>query len=499
MAGYLLTLHDLFKEHKMNKLKFYCEKEVPLEFHRVKVVQKLNLLPLEERMAALRKAGYNSYRMQSEDVYLDMLTDSGTNAMSDRQLGAMMWADDAYAGCSSFTALESAVRDIIGKKYVIPSHQGRAAEHTIAAALVTKGDIIPMNYHFGTSITQIELAGGQWVELVNREKALKTDSDEPFKGNVDTDVLENVIRKFGTDKIHYLRMEASTNLLGGQPFSVANLREVRRITKAHGIRIILDATLLAENAYLVTQREEEFKNKTLRETFRTFCDLADIVYFSARKLGFAKGAVIATDSLEEKYKMDDVVATYEGFVNYGGMSTKEIEAIAVGLYEAMDEEYTSQSPDFIRYFVEKAVSYNIPMVTPSGVLGAQIDATRFCDHLTYRQLPATSLCVAIYIAGGIRVMDGGTGGEAYSDADSDKKADMELVRIAFPRRVFTLSQTIFALDRIKWVYDHKHLIGGMTFDDQPMLRRSFRTPLKPVGDWVEKLAEQFKKDFGESR
>jgi len=483
----------------MNKIQFYTEKEVPLEFHRVKVVQKLTLLPLEERLDTLKKAGYNSYRMQSADVYLDMLTDSGTNAMSDRQLGAMMWADDAYAGCSSFSTLEDAVHDIIGKKYVIPSHQGRAAEHTIMTALVKEGDIIPMNYHFGTSITQIELAGGKWVELINPEKSFKTDSDDPFKGNVDIEILEAVINKYGSDRIPYLRMEASTNLLGGQPFSIANLREVRRITKASGIRIILDATLLAENAYLVTQREDEFRDKTLRETFRTFCDLADIVYFSARKLGFAKGGVIATDSLEEKYRMDDVVATYEGFVNYGGMSTKEIEAIAVGLYEAMDEEYTSQSPDFIRYFVENAVAYGIPMVTPSGVLGAQIDAVRFCDHLSYQQLPATSLCAAIYLAGGIRVMDGGTGGEAYMDFESHRKADMELVRIAFPRRVFTLSQTIFALDRIKWVYDHRHLIGGMTFDDQPMLKRSFRTPLKPVGDWVEKLAEQFRKDFGESR
>ncbi|MBQ0007068.1 MAG: tryptophanase, partial [Alistipes sp.] len=368
----------------MNNVKFYTEQEVPLEFHRVKVVQKLNLLPLEARMNVLKEAGYNSYRMQSSDVYLDMLTDSGTNAMSDRQLGAMMWADDAYAGCTSFTHLEDAVHEIIGKKYVIPSHQGRAAEHTLMTALIKKGDVIPMNYHFGTSITQIQLAGGQFVELVNPEKAFKSDSDDPFKGNVDIPLLEKVIREYGAEKIPYIRMEASTNLIGGQPFSIANLREVHRITREHGIRIILDATLCAENAYLVMQREEEFRHKSLRETFRAFCDLADIVYFSARKLGFAKGAVIATDSLEEKYKMDDVVATYEGFINYGGMSTKEIEAIAVGLYEAMDVEYTSQSPDFIKYFVDKAVAYGIPMVTPPGVLGAQIDAQRFCEHLSYK-------------------------------------------------------------------------------------------------------------------
>ncbi len=483
----------------MSKVKFYKEKEVPLEFHRVKIVQKLTLLPVEERLHALREAGFNSYRMQQKDVYLDMLTDSGTNAMSDRQLGAMMWADDAYAGSTSFLTLEKAVQDIIGKKYVVPAHQGRAAEHTVMTALVKEGDVIPMNYHFGTTITQIGLAGGRFVELINKETAFKSDSENPFKGNADINLLESAIAEYGVSRIPYIRMEASTNLIGGQPFSVANLREVRRTADKYGIRIMLDATLLAENAYLVTRREEEFRNKSLKETVRTICDLADLVYFSARKFGFAKGGVIATDSLEEKYKMDQVTATYEGFINYGGMSTKEIEAIATGLYEAMDEEYTCQSPDFISYFVKEASEYGVPMVTPAGVLGAQIDAAKFCDHLTFRDLPAAAVCAALYIAGGIRTMDGGTGGEAFPDSESDRKADMELVRIAFPRRVFTLSQTIFCLDRLKWLFDHRHMIGALAFDDLPMLQRSFRSPLKPVGDWPEKLAEQFRKDFGESR
>jgi len=478
-------------------VRFYKEPAVPLEFHRVKIVQKLNLLSLEQRMEVLKNAGYNSYRMQTADIYLDMLTDSGTNAMSDVQLGAMMIADDTYAGCTSFTRLEKAVHDIIGKKYVIPSHQGRAAEHTMFSALLHEGDVVPMNYHFGSSVRQVKLAGGTHVEVLNKETAFRTDSDCPFKGNVDIPTLEKAIATYGAEHIPFIRMEASTNLIGGQPFSVANLRQVREVAQRHGIRIILDATLLAENAYVVTQREEEFRHKTLKETLRAFCDLADIVYFSARKLGFGKGAVIATDSLEEKNKMDEVVAVYEGFINYGGMSTKEIEAIAVGLYEAVDEEYTSQSVEYIRYFVEQAVRRGIPMVTPPGILGAHIDASRFCPHLTFSDLPTASICAGLYLAGGIRVMDGGTGGEAFSDPT--QRADMELVRIAFPRRVFTLSQTIFCLDRLEWLYDNRHLLGAMTFDDQPLLNRSFYSPLKPVGDWVEKLAAQFKKDFGESR
>ena len=478
-------------------VRFYKEPAVPLEFHRVKMVQKLNLLPLGQRLEVLRRAGYNSYRMQAADVFLDMLTDSGTNAMSDRQFAAMMNADDAYAGCTSFTRLETAVQDVIGKRYVIPSHQGRAAEHTLFTALLKPGDIVLMNYHFGSSVRQVGLAGGSHIEVLNRETAFQTASDCPFKGNVDLELLEETIRRHGAEHIPFIRMEASTNLIGGQPFSLANLREVRRMADRYGIRIILDATLLAENAYVVTRREEEWRGKSLRETLRAFCDLADIVYFSARKLGFGKGAVIATDSEEDKHKMDEVVAVYEGFINYGGMSTKEIEAIAVGLYEAVDEEYTSQSVEFIRYFVEEAVKRGIPMVTPPGILGAHIDASKFCDHLNYSDLPATGICVGLYLAGGIRVMDGGTGAEAFTDPTL--KADMELVRIAFPRRVFTLSQTMFCLDRLEWLYDHRRLIGAMTFDDQPLMNRSFFSPLKPVGDWVERLAEQFRADFGESR
>ena len=227
------------------------------------------------------------------------------------------------------------------------------------------------------------------------------------------------------------------------------------------------------------------------------CSLADIVYFSARKLSCTRGAVIATDNYQDKLKMDQVVAVFEGYVTYGGMSMKEIEAMAQGLYEATDEEYICQNPEFIRYFVNEAVRMGIPMVTPPGVLGAQIDAKKFCDHIPVRDLPASSLAAAIYLCSGVRTMDGGTYQDVSED-DPDFVADMELVRMAFPRKVLTLSQTMYALDRLKWLYDNRKLIGAIRCHDIPGMQRCFRTPMEPVGDWPERLIAKFKQDFPDS-
>ena len=452
----------------MPKVKFYTGIDIPLEFHRARIVQKVRLLPIDERLEALKKGGYNTYRMDSADVYLDMLTDSGTNAMSDLQLAAMMRADDAYAGSESFKRLEKAVFDVLGKRYVVPAHQGRAAENVIMRAFLKPGDIIPMNYHFGSTVNHIKLNGGRPVDLVNPEVAFSSASDNQFKGNIDIARLEDCIAQYGAEHIPFIRMEASTNLIGGQPFSMANLMEVRKVADRHGIKVLLDACLLGEN-----------------------------VYFSARKLSCTRGAVIATDNYQDKLKMDQVVAVFEGYVTYGGMSMKEIEAMAQGLYEATDEEYICQNPEFIRYFVNEAVRMGIPMVTPPGVLGAQIDAKKFCDHLPVKDLPASSLAAAIYLCSGVRTMDGGTYADVSED-DPDFIADMELVRMAFPRKVLTLSQTMYALDRLKWLYDNRKLIGAIRCHDIPGMQRCFRTPMEPVGDWPQRLMARFKEDFGDS-
>lgn len=480
----------------MSKVKFYNGSNIPLEFHRARIVQKVNLLPIEERYEALVKGGFNSYRLDSKSVFLDMLTDSGTNAMSDLQLSAMMKADDAYAGSETFARLERAVEEVLGKRYTIPAHQGRAAENVIMRALIKPGDIVPMNYHFGSTVNHIKLNGGKEVELLNKDSFI-SNSDELFKGNVDLTLLEKCIEEYGRERIPFIRMEASTNLIGGQPFSMANYKEVRKIADKNGLKILLDATLLGENAYLITRREEAYKGASLASVIRTMCDLADIVYFSARKFTCSRGAVICTDDFQAKLLMDQVVAVFEGYVTYGGMSMKEIEAIIQGLYEATDEDYISQSPSFIKYFVDEAVKLGIPMVTPAGVLGAHVDAKLFCDHLRLQDYPSCALAAAYYLCSGVRAMDGGTA----SEGDPNNPlvfADMELMRIAFPRKVFTLSQTMYALDRLKWLYDNRKLIGPMTFDDIPGMQRCFRTPMKPIGDWPARLIAKFKEDFGDS-
>lgn len=480
----------------MSKVKFYSGIDIPLEFHRTRIVQKVRLLPIEKRYEALKKAGFNSYRMNSEDVFLDMLTDSGTNAMSDIQLASMMRADDAYAGSVSFCRLEKAVLDVLGKKFVIPAHQGRAAESMIMKAFLKEGDVVPMNYHFGSTVNHITLNGGRVVELVAPE-AFVSGSGNMFKGNVDTDKLIECIEQNGPEKIPFIRMEASTNLIGGQPFSMENYMEVRRIADRYGIKVLLDATLLGENAYLIIEREPAYAGKSLGDVIRMMSDLADIIYFSARKFTCARGGVICTDNYRDKLKLDQLVSVFEGYVTYGGMSMKEIEAIAQGLYEATDEDYISQSPSFIKFFVEEAVKRGIPMVTPPGVLGAHIDGKIFCDHIPVPQYPASSVAAGYYLCSGIRTMEGGTASEV-SPNDPDYIADMELIRIAFPRRVFTLSQALYALDRLEWLYDNRKLLGPMAYDDIPGMTRCFRTPLKPLTDWPEKLIAKFKADFGDS-
>ena len=480
----------------MSKIKFHKGGDIPLELHRVRIVQKINLLPIDERLEAIKKADYNTYNLESKDVFLDMLTDSGTNAMSDVQLGAMMTADDAYAGSQTYYKLCKAVEDVIGKKYTLPVHQGRAAENVLARTFVKEGDIIPMNYHFGSTISHIGLAGGTHAEMLYAN-AFESESTNQFKGNVEIDKLIACIEKHGADKIPFIRMEASTNLIGGQPFSVENYLKVRDVATKYKIKLVLDASLLGENALLVKQREEKYANCKLGEIIMKICDAADIVYFSARKLTSSKGGAICSNDRTTIKQMEAVVGLFEGYVTSGGISMNEMESMAVGLYETLDENVISQSPSYIKYFVEEAVKRGIPMITPPGVLGAHIDARRFCAHLPKEEYQAAALASALYITSGVRAMEGGSVSEVNPN-NPNYYADMELVRLAFPRRVFTLSQTLYALDRLEWLYENKNLIGGMKFIDVPGFNHNFRSPLAPLSDWPNKLIAKFKKDFGDS-
>lgn len=481
----------------MSKVKFYKGGNLPLELHKVRVVQKLHLVPIERRLDAMKEAGFNTFRLSTKDVFLDMLTDSGTNAMSDNQLAAMMHADDAYAGSQSFDRLQKAVLDVLGKKYLLPVHQGRAAENVICRTFVKPGQTIPMNYHFTTTLAHIQECGGKVVELLH-DHALELKSDHPFKGNMDIEKLENTIQEVGVENIPFIRMEASTNLIGGQPFSLANLMDVRRIADKYNIMLVLDASLIGENAYLIQQREEKWKENSMGEILKMMTGLADLVYFSARKLSSSRGGGICTNQKALYEQMEAMIPLFEGFLTYGGISVREIEAMAVGLYETLDETMISQSPTFIKYLVEELEKRGVPMVTPPGVLGAHVNAMKFCEHIPQEEYPAGALAAALYICSGIRGMERGTVSSVRDENGKEILADVELLRLAVPRRVFTLSQINYVIDRMVWLYENRHLIGGLKFVYEPKVLRFFMGGLEPTTNWPHRLLEKFREDFGDS-
>ena len=478
----------------MSNIKFYSRKPVPMEMHRVKIVQKLTMLTADERLEKMREAGFNTFLLHNGDIFMDMLTDSGVNAMSDRMQAAMLHADDAYAGSETFYRMNEKLTELFGIKYLLPAHQGRAAEHIIAQHFVKPGNCIIMNYHFTTSKAHVTRLGARVEELI-KDEGLVMKSDLPFKGDIDLDKVRACIEREGADNIPYIRIEAGTNLIGGQPVSYENMKAVTDLAKEYGITTVLDASLLQDNLYFIKTREESMKDKSIREITRMIGDLYDVIYFSARKFGFGRGGGILVRDEEMFHAMEDYVTMFEGFLTYGGMSVKEMEALIVGFDETMDLDVISQGPQFIDHCVRELDAMGIPMVTPGGGLGAHINAREVVGHIPSDQYPAGSLVAALYLAGGIRGMERGTLSEERNPDGTERIAAVEMVRLAFPRRVFTLSQTEYVIDRVKWLYDHRHMIGGLRFVHEPKSLRFFTGRLEPIGDWPERLVEAYKADF----
>jgi tyrosine phenol-lyase len=473
--------------------------EIPIEMHKVRIVQKTRLAPVRERLQAIEEAGYNTFLLRTRTIFLDMLTDSGTNAMTDNQLAAMMQSDDAYAGSESFSKLEAAVADIFGYKYVLPAHQGRACEHLLAKTFVKPGHIVPMNYHFTTTKAHFDLAGGKVLELYTPE-ALNTQSSCPFKGNMDLGRLSAAIEKAGPENVSFVRMEATTNLIGGQPFSLENLRQVKALVEPLGIFLVVDGSLISENAYFIREREPGYQNTPIRDIIREIMSIADLCYLSGRKSCSVRGGMIATNRKDLYEAIRPWLPVYEGFFTYGGMSSKEIEAMAVGIREMTDTEVAGSSADAIKYFAGLLVSQNIPIVTPPGGLACHLDAMRFVGHIPQAEYPAGALAAAVFITSGIRGMERGSVSMDRDEEGNDVPADMELLRLAVPRRVYTMSHLQYAADRLKWLHGHRHLIGGLEFYEEPGVLRFFGGKMKPKGNnWGVALAEAFEKQFGPDR
>ena len=481
----------------MANIQYYLNESIPLEMHKVRIIQKLTLLPIEERLAELEHAGYNTFGLRNRNVFLDMLTDSGVNAMSDRQQAAMLIADDAYAGSETFYRLEAKLTEIFKTRYFLPTHQGRAAENIISKTFVQPGMVALMNYHFTTSRSHIVVNGGRVEELVT-DAGLREESDLPFKGDMDLDKLREAIERIGVDKVAFVRIEVGTNLIGGQPISLRNMRDVSEICRQHGIMTVLDASLLADNLYFIKTREPEYANASIPEITAEIADLFDLTYFSARKLGFGRGGGIITNRTDLFEQLKEWVPLYEGFMTYGGMSVREMEAITVGLDETMDEDMISQGPLFIEHMAHELIKRDIPIITPPGGLGCHLNAIKFLDHVPREEYRAGALAAAVYLASGVRGMERGTVSEDRNPDGSEHLADMELLRMALPRRVFTMSQVQYTVDRLAWLYDHRDLVGGLRFTEEPKVLRFFLGRLEPTSDWPAKVIAQFRKDFGNS-
>ena len=469
--------------------------EIPIEMHKVRIVQKTRLAPARERLKAIEEAGYNTFLLRSRDLFLDMLTDSGTNAMSDNQQAAMMQSDDAYAGSESFYRLLDSVREIFGYEYLLPVHQGRAAEHLLAKTFVKPGDVIPMNNHFTTTKAHFNLAGCKVLELYGPE-ALNTQSSHPFKGNMDLARLREAITQAGPSNVSFVRMEATTNLIGGQPFSMENLRQVKALVEPLGIFLVVDGSLISENAYFIRQREAGYENTSIRDIIREMMSIADLCYLSGRKSCSVRGGLIATNRKDLHDAIRPWLPVYEGFFTYGGMSSKEIEAMAVGIREMTDLEVAGSSADAVKYFVGLLLQKGVPVVTPAGGLACHVDAMRFIDHVPQSEYPAGALAAAFFIASGARGMERGSVSMDRDEEGRDVPSDLELLRLAVPRRVYTMSHFQYAADRLQWLYNHRRLIGGLEFYEEPPVLRFFAGRMKTKGDWGTALTEAFEKDFG---
>jgi len=453
-----------------------------IEPFRIKVVEPIRMTTREEREACLREAGYNLFLIKAEHVIIDLLTDSGTAAMSSEQWAAMMRGDESYAGSASFYRFETVVREIFGFKHVIPTHQGRAAERILFSILCRPGHIVPNNTHFDTTRANIEYVGAEAVDLPIPE-FYKPSVYHPFKGNMDTEALRALIRRVGPERIPLVMLTVTNNSGGGQPVSMANIREVKAICAEYGIPLYLDACRFAENAYFIKLREEGYATKSVREIAREMFSYADGCTMSAKKDGLANiGGFLCTndDRLAEQEK--DLLILTEGFPTYGGLAGRDLEAIAVGLQEVLDEDYLQYRFASTRYLGRHLTEAGIPIVQPPGGHAIYIDAGAMLPHIPPLQYPAQALAVELYREAGIRSVEIGSVMFGRRDPRTGEEipAPMELVRLAIPRRVYTQSHIDYVIEAIVEVYKRREAIRGYRLVWQAPFLRHFTARFEPL-------------------
>ncbi len=451
------------------------------EPYKIKMVEPVFITTREEREQALQQAGYNTFLLRSEDVYIDLLTDSGTSAMSDRQWAGLMLGDEAYAGSRNFYHLEEAVRKYYGYRYLVPTHQGRGAEHIISQILIKKGDVIPGNMYFTTTRLHQELAGGKFVDVIIDE-AHDPESTYPFKGDVDLDKLQQVIDMYGAERIPYVAIATTVNMAGGQPISLANLRQVRELTDRYGIKIIHDMTRVAENAFMIQQKEEGYAAKSVAEITREICDLTDGATMSAKKDAMVNiGGFLALNDADLYDEARNMVVIYEGLHTYGGMAGRDMEALAIGIAESLQDDHIRARVGQVHYLGNKLHEYGVPIVKPVGTHGVFIDAKAFLPHLSQDVFPAQALAAELYLDSGVRTMERGVVSAGRNKETGEHNfPKLELVRLTIPRRVYTQAHMDVVAESVASVLAERDRIRGLKMVYEPKYLRFFQARFEPL-------------------
>ena len=442
---------------------------------KVKVVEPIKMMTREQRVSALATAGYNTFLLRSEDVYIDLLTDSGTSAMSDWQWAGMMMGDEAYAGSRNFYHLEEAVQRYYGYKFIVPTHQGRGAENILSKILIKPGDFVPGNMYFTTTRLHQELAGATFVDVVVRE-AHDPLCELPFKGNIDLAALEALIGKVGAEKVPYVSLAATVNMAGGQPVSMANARDVHALAHRHGIRVVLDATRAVENAYFIQQREAGYHDRSVAGILLEFCSYTDGCTMSGKKDALVNiGGWLALNDPALYEEASNLVVVYEGLHTYGGMAGRDMEAMARGIVESVQDDHIRARVGQVEYLGHKLIDAGVPVVKPIGGHAVYLDAKAFYPHLSQDEFPAQALAAYLYEDAGVRAMERGIV-SAGRDSETGKHhyPALELVRLTIPRRVYTQAHMDLTAESVIAVHEERRSARGLKIVHEPRYLRFFQ-------------------------
>ena len=442
---------------------------------KIKMVEPLRIVSRDERQRALTEAGYNTFLLKSDDVYIDLLTDSGTSAMSDRQWAGLMLGDEAYAGSRNFYHLEAALQKVYGYAHILPTHQGRGAEHLISQAVIKPGQYVPGNMYFTTTRLHQELAGGTFVDVIVDE-AHDPASLHPFKGDVDLDKVRALIARVGAANIAYISVAATVNMAGGQPVSLANMRALRALCDQHGIKVYLDATRLMENAFFIQEREAGYADRSIAEIVREFCALTDAAWMSAKKDNLVNiGGWLAVNDWPLFEELRNLVVVYEGLHTYGGLAGRDMEAMAIGIEESVQDDHIRSRIGQVRYLGELLTDWDIPIVQPVGGHAIFLDARRFYPHLAQTLFPAQTLAAELYLDSGIRSMERGIASAGRDPKTGDHHyPKLELTRLTIPRRVYTQAHMDVVAEAVKAVYDARESARGLRMVYEPKYLRFFQ-------------------------